>query len=442
MNYSNNTKKNYFRFFGIFDFRNPLFVLRDPELIKQIGVKDFDHFMDHQNFTAGSNEDNLFSNSLFLLSGDKWRDMRATLSPAFTGSKMRQMFILVSQCAGDMSKYFKKEAAAGKTLNYEMKELFSKYSNDVIATSAFGIEVNSFENPKNEFFVMGQQLTNFTFAALLKFLLVSVMPWITKPLKIDLFDTKYEKFFKSMVLENIDSRIKNNIFRPDMINILKDIVKQGGVQTNAEEVAETSDGFSAVEESDVGTKTVVKRKWNENELAAQCFLFFLAGFDTTSTLLTFASYELAINPDIQERLYAEILDNEAELDGQPLSYENVQKLKYVDMFISEMLRLWPPVMSIDRICVKDYTLQSNENSVTIKKGTVVWFPIHGLHTDPKYFKNPDKCDPERFSDENKNDILPGTYLPFGIGPRNCIGNGFFFNIFTHLKFLTIFVIYL
>lgn len=68
----------------------------------------------------------------------------------------------------------------------------------------------------------------------------------------------------------------------------------------------------------------------------------------------------------------------------------------------------------------------------------VWIPIYGIHHDPTYFPNPDKFDPERFSDENKHNIQPGTYLPFGIGPRNCIGSRFaLMEIKTMMYFLVL-----
>ena len=421
---------------GIFDFRKPLVVLRDPEIIKQIGVKDFDYFTDHQGLASVSNDD-MFSNSLIFLVGDKWRDMRTTLSPAFTGSKMRQMFILVQQCATDMSAYFKKQSLGGEELNYEMKDLFSKYSNDVIATAAFGIEVNSFANPNNEFFGMGKEIMSFSFLTSIKLAIIRTAPWIMRALKLQVFNEKYTRFFKSMVLENIDHRIKNEIFRPDMINILKDIVKLGGVQSKSDEAVETADGFSAVDESDIANKNVVKRKWRDIELVAQCFLFFVAGFDTASTMLSFAAYELATNKDIEEKLYAEIVEMEQSLGGKPLGYDDLQKMKYMDMFTTEILRMWPPAMSTDRRCAKNYELKMDDKSFTIEKGTTVWIPIYGLHHDPKYFKNPEQCDPERFSDENKNNVVAGTYLPFGIGPRNCIGKESFLFLLLFDRWITL-----
>ena len=82
--------------------------------------------------------------------------------------------------------------------------------------------------------------------------------------------------------------------------------------------------------------------------------------------------------------------------------------------------MYPPAVFTDRKCVKTYTLPS-EPAYTLQPGDGVWIPVHGLHHDPQYFPEPEKFDPERFSEENKDKIKPFTYLPFGSGPRNCIG---------------------
>lgn len=75
----------------MFDMRTPILLLNEPEIIKRLTVKEFDHFTDHRHF-VDDDLDKLFGNSLFFMKGQKWRDMRSTLSPAFTGSKMRHMF--------------------------------------------------------------------------------------------------------------------------------------------------------------------------------------------------------------------------------------------------------------------------------------------------------------------------------------------------------------
>lgn len=87
--------------------------------------------------------------------------------------------------------------------------------------------------------------------------------------------------------------------------------------------------------------------------------------------------------------------------------------------LSETLRMYPPLTTLTRRCTKDYTLRDTD--IIIEKGTSVLISTLGLHMDPEHFPNPEIFDPERFSEENKKNIRPFTYIPFGDGPRNCIG---------------------
>lgn len=101
------------------------------------------------------------------------------------------------------------------------------------------------------------------------------------------------------------------------------------------------------------------------------------------------------------------------------------------MFVTETLRKWPPFAVTDRRVVKDFTIDpkySHEAPLRLDKSVVCQIPIYSLHRDSKYFPNPEKFDPERFNDVNKQEIVPFTYLPFGVGPRNCIGNLQFLNV--------------
>lgn len=86
--------------------------------------------------------------------------------------------------------------------------------------------------------------------------------------------------------------------------------------------------------------------------------------------------------------------------------------------------MWPPAPAMERKCVKSYTIPAaseEESDLVVDAGTSISLPVLGLHRDPKYFPNPDKFDPERFNAENKESLDPYTYMPFGLGPRNCIG---------------------
>ncbi|XP_055297251.1 probable cytochrome P450 9f2 [Sitodiplosis mosellana] len=406
---------------GLFDMRVPIYLVRDVDLIQKITKKDFDNFEDHVAF-IDSESDTLFGQSLFLMSEQKWREMRATLSPAFTGSKMRHMFELVVECADDMAKYLVSEAKQ-KPVRWEMKELFSRYTSDVIASCAFGLKVDSLKDRTNEFFTIGTNSLNFgSFAVAMRMLLIRSMPKLMRAIDFEFFPAHVKHFFKSMVLDTMAEREKKHIVRADMINILMQ-VRSGNLKHQVEEAHDDDAGFATVKESNIG-KGPVKRSWTDDEIVAQCFIFFAAGFDTVSTLMSFLSYELAINQDVQKTLYEEIREVNKTLNGTRLTYDTLSKMKYLDQVISEALRKWPPAIFTTRKCTKDYDLDLDGNKVLIERGNVVFLPICSIHHDSKFYENPEHFDPERFNDENKHKINPGAYLPFGIGPRNCIGSRF------------------
>lgn len=403
----------------MFDFRVPQYVVRDPETIKLITVKDFDHFEDHKTFTD-EKTDRLFGNALIFLKGEKWRQMRATLSPAFTGSKMRQMFELIAECTDGVVEHYTKQAERGSKINVEMKDFCTRYANDVIASCAFGLKVNSFAEPDNEFYTNGKNLLNFSaLKQLLKMLLMFQLPAVARILKISITGGPIGKTFYDTILNTMKYRKEKGIFRPDMVNIMMQ-VRDGTLRHKTEENKKEQEGFATVEESDMG-KLSINRSWNDDEIVAQCFLFFVAGFDTTSTLLTFAAYELAANPDVQQKLYEEIANVNEQLDGKRINYDALQKMEFLDQVISETLRKWPPVPQVDRLCNKDYVLKVNDKTLKLEKGTPLLIPVYSIHHDAKYFPNPELFDPERFNDDSKRSIAPFTFNPFGYGPRNCIG---------------------
>lgn len=217
---------------------------------------------------------------------------------------------------------------------------------------------------------------------------------------MQLLDEKSTAYFSRLVLDSIAYRRNHKIHRPDMINMLmeaKGMLPSEHLKTH-------------------------NREWSNTELVAQCFLFFFGGFDTPANFMSFAAQELMENPDVQQKLYEEISKVTSQLQGNHLTYDLLQNMKYMDMVTSEVLRKWPISIFIDRVCNKDFHHEfDNGEKIFIKKGTAIWMPIIAMHRDEQYFENPMKFDPERFSEQNKGKITPFTYMPFGSGPRNCIG---------------------
>ncbi|KAF2894283.1 hypothetical protein ILUMI_11888 [Ignelater luminosus] len=395
------------RYFGAYQFSKPIVIVKDPDLIKQITVKDFDHFVDHSTFAPLPNE-SLWQKNLISLKGDQWRDMRATLSPSFTGSKMKMMFGLMTNCAKQFVKYFKGQNE--NLVEVEMKDVFTRFTNDVIASTAFGISCDSLRDKENEFYLMGKKLTSFggSFKDNLKAIGFLLFPRLMKALGSTLIDPKIDNFFRKIISDNIKEREEKNIVRMDMIHLLMEAKKERSKTVdNSEESRQ-------------------KRELTEEDITAQAMIFFLAGFEPVATLMCFMAYELALNPNIQQKLQTEINDTLNDCNGT-LTYEALTKMKYMDAIISESLRKWPPSVAVDRMCVKPYTIQpanSNENPLQLNQGDTVIFPTMGLHRAPEYFPEPDRFDPDRFIDNNKDSVNIYAYIPFGSGPRSCIGNRF------------------
>ncbi|XP_077879135.1 cytochrome P450 3A4-like [Ictidomys tridecemlineatus] len=154
------------------------------------------------------------------------------------------------------------------------------------------------------------------------------------------------------------------------------------------------------------------------EIAVQSIIFILAGYHTTSTTLSFIMYVLATHPDVQKKLQQEV--DETLPNKAPVTYDVLFEMKYLDMVVNETLRLYPAVERIVRVCKKDVEL----NGVFIPKGIIVAIPIYSLHQNSMYWPETEKFYPERFSKKNKVSINPYVYMPFGNGPRNCIGMRF------------------
>ncbi|XP_026729221.1 cytochrome P450 9e2-like [Trichoplusia ni] len=411
------------RMVGHYDMVTPSVIVKDLETIKRITIKDFEHFVDRRRFIG--KDDPMFGRGLLMLTGDEWKAMRSTMSPAFTSSKIRLMVPFMLEVGERMIQVLRERIKNSKEgyVDLELKDLATRYANDVIASCAFGLKVDS-QSEDNTFYTMTKDITTFGLVRIIKVFLFRAFPSLCQALNIMISPPEVSDFFRTIILGTMKNREKDNIVRNDMINILMQVKK--GQLTHEKEEADVDAGFATVEESSIGKKQH-NFDWSDNDLVAQAALFLFAGFDTVSTTMAFIIHELAINTEAQEKLSKEIQEHDARHKGQA-DYNSIQSMQYLDMVVSEGLRLWPAGGFMDRKCVKDYNLGRPNAKATkdyiIRKGEFLTYPIWAFHRDPKLFPEPKKFIPERFSPENKDKIKPFSYMPFGMGPRNCIGSRF------------------
>lgn len=374
------------KYFGFYDFMSPIIIIRDPELIHSISIKNFNHFYDHTEFF--NENETIQRRNLFALKGDAWREMRKTLSPTFTSSKMKMMFGLVQECAEKFVNHVVKKSENGWIV--EMKSILVRYTNDAVASTAFGIDIDSMENPNNAFITYVTKSLNFDSILSLKFLVGKNFRGLFKAFNIKLFPNDATEFFRQTVIDTVELREKKGIYRPDVIQMMME---------SREKMHITYD-----------------------DMTAQAFLFFLAGSDSTSSFICFLVHEIGVNPEVQKKLQEEIDKHLEETNGQP-TYDGIVHMKYLDAVINEALRLYPLSAFTDRYCVKTFELpptKPGDKPYTVTPGSTLWFLPYSLHRDSKYFSDPEKFDPSRFLDGNTID--PMAYVPFGLGPRMCIGN--------------------
>ena len=166
----------------------------------------------------------------------------------------------------------------------------------------------------------------------------------------------------------------------------------------------------------VGDKKIPE--WNEQALAAQAYIFFTAGYETSSTTISFSLWELAHCPNVQDKLRREILEFQKKNDGK-IDYESVNDIKYLDMVVKEVLRKHSPADSLIRETKQEYIIPGTKISLPV--GTHVFISMRAIHMDPYIYPKPNVFDPERFNDEAKQTRHPMTFMPFGAGPKTCLG---------------------
>ncbi|KAF2880402.1 hypothetical protein ILUMI_25769 [Ignelater luminosus] len=377
-------------YFGIYSLNQPCLVVKDPTIIKTILMKDFQSFQDRPIFSDEAC-DPIFTTSLGIIKSPHWKPLRSKLSPIFTSGKMKLMFVLINKCAVNLKQYI--NTILGDD-GLDIKDVAGKYTTDVIATCAFGIEVNSFTNENNRFRIVGKQMFEKTLSRTLQIMCYFFAPSVVKLFNLKFMNPEATSFLRKAFTDTIQQReiVKNK--RNDLIDILIDLKNK-----------ETQDD---------------EFKFYGDRLVAQAVLFFGAGLESTSTTIAFILHELCINVDIQDRVRKEIKDVTERCGG--LTYESLQDMKYLDMVIAEALRRYSLTAFLHRECTTDYRIP--KTNLVIEKGTPVLIPLFALQSDPKYFPNPEKFDPERFNNKNRHTIPSGVYLPFGDGPRNCIGERF------------------
>ncbi|CAG2170770.1 unnamed protein product [Oppiella nova] len=406
--------KKYGKIYGTYISGKPRLTVAVPELIKQILVKDFHTFRNRSTEKGASSQRSRDEN---------WRRVRAIVSPTFTSGKMRRMYPLISRCCEDFLNSVDRDVTNGM-IEVELKRLMGAYTMDVIVSCAVATKTNTYADPNNPFTTRAFTFVNHpVWKGVLAMLLPSVIVNTNIYRRIVSHGSNERKFFNNFTRSLIQKRKENNEKHNDFLQLLMDAeIPDGDVReaSDANEAHHVNEGRDEMAANVEAFKGVLEKKLTEDEILAQCFLFFTTGYETTATTLSICTYELALNPGLQDRLYGET--KEAFNEKGEMDYDVLSRLPFLDALLSETLRHYPLGLRLEREAMEDVML--GDTGVMIEKGVIVEIPVYAMHHDPDHYADPFTFNPDRFMPSNRGHIKPYTYLPFGSGPRHCIAMRF------------------
>ncbi|XP_067000520.2 cytochrome P450 6j1 [Anabrus simplex] len=383
---------------GVYRFLTPAVLVRDPDLIKAILIKDFQSF-ERNARSIDEKMDPLLARNPSFNSGEKWEKMRSQLTPSFMSGKMRPLLSLIQEVATDMLKYVQDVAPSSRPDGIEVKELACKFTTDVVDTCVFGISGQSFKNQDADMQRMRRSILTSQFKKNFQYFITLIFPWTNKFLKARLINPDVADYYRGVIKKVVEYRTSNSIVRQDYLQQL--------LQQKSKTVEDGS-------------------KYTDEDVTGHAMMFLVEGIEPSSITLSFLLYEMAMNSDIQTKLREE-LHAAMERSDEPLNYDTIMGLPYLNMVFLETLRKHPPVLLLEKLCTQPYELPilpGGTEPVLLEPGTLVLLPAKALHHDHKYFPQPHIFDPERFSEGRRNTIPRFAYLPFGEGPRLCLGRRF------------------
>ncbi|KAH6932290.1 hypothetical protein HPB50_004350 [Hyalomma asiaticum] len=368
----------------------PTLVIGEPDILREVMVTKFKYFADRSlSQTVGSD---VWKKSIKNLSGDEWKKARTIFTPALTTARLKTIVAKVKSISEKMTSRVMDAAAKKKPV--DIFELATNTSLDITAALNYSVDIDS-EKDKDHPLMKSIEAIYMTSSGW-KVIMLFLMPKVYKLLQPDYPPKASTDVFKAFVSHLIEERKAKNKEEDDFLQMFMN------ADYNWEQNAEKESEGAEV------------KKMTLDEITAQGITFFVAGVEGVAIILSAAAYYLALNPDCQDRVIAEV--DRALAKGE-LTYDALQEMQYLDACLKEASRLCTPDSILMRVCTEETTVAG----IRFKPGMCVDIPFAGIHYDPEYFPEPHKFNPERFLPENKDAVRPFTYMTFGAGPRNCVG---------------------
>jgi cytochrome P450 len=364
--------------------RRGILIVNDPELLREV-LTDPSGIYPKNDLMAGALEP-LVGNSIFVSHGDVWRRQRRMIDPAFSHMRLGKAFVSMSAAIDDYEQRLDAHCESGEPFSLDLA--MSHLTADIICRTVFSTSLRS-------------------------------------QAAVDVFES-FAVFERTCAQVELKRLIFDKPFaaipqHPEVLAACERIRHHLGELVDSHlDAARTLEGGAAWD--DIAAEVMAARDietgeaFTRKELLDQLGVMFLAGHETTASALIWTFMILGLQPQAMARLRVEV---DAAGEGA-LSLEQVRRMAFVRNVFRETLRLYPPIPFIPRVAAEDAVIGGHR----VKRGTMLMIAPWTIHRHRDLWKHPHAFDPDRFSAEREHELIPGAYLPFGLGPRVCIGAGF------------------
>ncbi|EFN80111.1 Probable cytochrome P450 6a13, partial [Harpegnathos saltator] len=381
-----------FSMVGFYDFLSPALMIIEPGLVKTVLQTNFASFQENH-MKVDPKLDPLAAQNPFFSTGEKWMTGRKRLTYAFSSMRLKILLENVKLVCSGFESFLEKKLGKSAKAELELKNLFSKYTAQVVASAGFGVDGLCFEEQesKSSFRNITKDIFKPSIRSSFVLSIILLFPYFNKIFRMSFIPKHVDHFFRKLVADLLQKRRTENVTRNDFLQLMVELER------------------------------VENDKFDIESLVANAMSFVLDGYETSSTVLGFVGFQLATHPEVQEKLREEVTSVLSKYDGV-LTYEALKEMTYMDQVISESQRIRPVLQVMLKVCTTKCELKGSDGLVcSVEPGTLVMIPVQSLQDDPRYWENPEVFDPERFSPDRKQNIERFAYLPFGEGPRICVG---------------------
>ena len=354
-------------------------ILGSPELAHEVLVERYSRYQKKSLSYAVLRI--LMGNGLVTSEGEFWRGQRKLVQPAFHRKRLDAIFAMMVDRVSDLVTRFKEIAMSGEAV--DLTPYLSHLTLDIISRAMFSSDVQG----------AASQVSKHIHILNAYALRMIRNPWLF------LLPKRIPLPFTSCPVGSLNSmnRIVNGI-----------------IQSRRKQPAEHDDLLSMLISA---TEEETGRGMTDEQLRDEVMTIFVAGHETTANAMAWLLYLVSKHPDVEQKLLAEIA---AKFPEGGLNSANIHAFTYVRELIEESLRVYPSIWSIGRRCTEADELGGYQ----IPIGMNVVVPIFYFHWSERFWKDPQKFDPSRFSPDRRPPPQSLVYMPFGAGPRSCIGNHF------------------